>query len=176
MRIYLVKKFFLPQISQIHGNAKKIFYSLKMHEIFRFTGHSVFQYLLREKSWLAVLFGLPTQYSFEPLESTKEPSMCFFCPNQAPERLWICKMWRNLAYLALSLRKYGLHFMTSWKSGNRDHLVDVSHLPDKNTITDPESGKKNHNLVQRFGLPLYYQLWQGVWSVALKLREINTAM
>ena len=50
MRIYLVKKFFLPQISQFHGNAKEIFYSLKMHEIYWFTDHSVFQYLLREKS------------------------------------------------------------------------------------------------------------------------------
>ena len=36
MRVYLVKKFVLPQIS--HGNAKEIFYSLKMHEIYRSTG------------------------------------------------------------------------------------------------------------------------------------------
>ena len=66
----LGEKFVLPQISQFHGNAKEIFYSLKMHEIYRFTDHSLFQYLLREKSWLAVLFGLPIQYSFEALEST----------------------------------------------------------------------------------------------------------
>ena len=66
----LGEKFVLPQISQFHGNAKEIFYSLKMHEIYRFTDHSVFQYLLREKSWLTMLFGLPIQYSFEALEST----------------------------------------------------------------------------------------------------------
>ena len=36
--------------------------------------------------------------------------------------------------------------MTGWKSENRDHLLDVSHLPEKNTITDAESGKKKHNL------------------------------
>ena len=70
MRICLVKKFFLPQICQFHGSATEIFYSLKMHEIYRFPGHSVFQYILREKSWPPVLFGLPTQYSFQALEST----------------------------------------------------------------------------------------------------------